>query len=191
MQDPRVPMRVLHLDKLSLIRMPGSDAVLREMLPTPTAGCFKSTRFVQRDERFDRRLPLVQPATPITVVAGLTLSRRAALLEMAATLIHESLRRPVEMLYMGLKSRGYTMTLAQIEQIIEWAEWRSSRTLNMDLYANFAFVNDADGRVSVVRLHRNMSPATWSARLHHLTYDHVWSHPSVLLVPNFRNDLLT
>ncbi|MBX4209541.1 hypothetical protein KW799_02540, partial [Candidatus Parcubacteria bacterium] len=79
----------------------------------------------------------------------------------------------LDLLAKALIGNGHTVSLAQIELLIEQVEMGEEAQLRTDGYANFFFVEDKNGSVSVVDV-RRYDRGRWNVRVHRLGYGIRW-----------------
>jgi hypothetical protein len=149
----------------------------------PTKKCFTGSRYAYRDSDFDGWLPKEQPEAAACTIATLTPSRDATFAQWAAFVLGVPADTSIEKLAALLKERGHTMTLSQAEAMVEATESKSGNTgMRTDGWANWFFVEDKNGSVSVAHVSRGDS--RWLARVRRLGNDRRWRADFRLLVRN-------
>lgn len=132
----------------------------------PTSACFKD--FGYRDSDFDAWLPATQPEKEGTVTVH-GLPRAMTFKEMAVHFFGSSDPAVI---------KQHTLTLPMVEEMIDTRE----SELKTDGYANFFFVEKADGGVSVACVFRGDGARPWGAGVRGLSYDRRWYADHRLLV---------
>jgi hypothetical protein len=118
-----------------------------------TAGCFTSkSRYYYRDGNLDNWLHENQPYQAESGYSIQQLTRLAPFKEVVES--HLGITGDIATLAGALKERKVTTTLPAIEALIERQESGEDVNLRTDGYANFFFVEDKDGGVSVVYVSR-------------------------------------
>lgn len=149
----------------------------------PTKKCFTGSRYAYRDSDFDGCLPKEQPETVACTITTLTPSRDATFAQWAAFVLGVPADTSIEKLAALLKERGHTMTLAQAEAMVEATESKSGNTgMRTDGWANWFFVENKDGSVSVAFVVRDVSG--WFASVDRLGLGLRWYADFRLLVRN-------
>jgi hypothetical protein len=147
-----------------------------------TDECFADTdRYVLADKDVLNSLAEVQPRTHANIVSIVGFSRSATFVEMAACLLHVHPLSRSE-LHLGIHSRHYLLTPCQVESVVRWHERNARKLLQMDGYANFAFVEDAAHNPCVLGLTRESESNRWKVHIYPFEYDHRWHAASLLLV---------
>ncbi len=101
----------------------------------------------------------------------------------AFAVLNMPLDTPTGTLISLLKERGHTMTLPQIEEMVEATERGEDTGLVTNGYSNFAFVENEDGSVSVARVARDGDDRPWRA-LSALADSRRWYADNRLMVCN-------
>ena len=123
-------------------------------LAKPTADCFTNrTRYCYRDSDLDKFLPENQFAQDASQFAVCELTKTATFKQVAESILGVS--GDIQTLSKLLKERGYTTSLPTIEAIIERQASGEDVGLLTNGWANFVFVENKDGSVSVVGVHRD------------------------------------
>ena len=148
----------------------------------PTKQCFTGSRYAYRDGDFDPLLPADQPMAAACTVTTLVPAREATFAEWVRAILGVTADTPVEMLGPLLKERGHTMTLTQVEDMVEAAERKAKNGMRVDGWGNFFFMENEDGSVSVGYVRR--AGRGWSAYVFSLGRGSVWLVGSRLLVRN-------
>ncbi len=134
----------------------------------PTKDCFKD--FWYRDSDFDNLLPKTQPAQEGEITV-LTPGKEMTFLEMAQEFL--GTQDPE-------KIKKYCLTLPMVEEIIATRE----NELETTGYANFFFVENKDGGVSVAGVFRRGVGRPWDARVDELADVYRWYADDRLVVCN-------
>ncbi|MFZ1075205.1 MAG: hypothetical protein WAN50_02430 [Minisyncoccia bacterium] len=149
----------------------------------PTKKCFTASRYAYRDSDFDGWLPKEQPEAAACTITTLTPSRDATFAQWAAFVLGVPADTSIEKLAALLIERGHTMTLAQAEAMVEATESKPGNTgMRTDGWANWFFVEDKNGSVSVAGVNRGDS--RWNADVSRLGNDDRWDADDRLLVRN-------
>ena len=148
-----------------------------------TGDCFTGDRWSYRDPNIGRWLPDQQEQF-IGAVSVYQLQNSAGITfrEMAMVALSVAPETPLDQLAKLLKERGYTLTLPAIESMVEKQEGGEDIGLRTDSYANFAFVEDAHGSVSVLLASRGVG--RWYGSVNRLGYDRRWDVERRLLLCN-------
>lgn len=102
--------------------------------------------------------------------------------EMAAAALSVTSETPSDQLAKLLKERGYTLTLPTVEAMVENQEGGEDVGLRTDGYAHFAFIEDAQGSVSVLRAFRY--DGRWNGDVGRLGNGDRWRAEGRLLLRN-------
>lgn len=136
-----------------------------------TSDCFIDTkRYYHRDPDLDNWLPTAQPEQPTASFPVNELRKEMKFKEMAENIVDE--KGDVKKLSQIIIERKLTTTLPTIESLIERQEGGEDVGLRTDGYANFFFVEDKDGYVSVVLVGRN--DGQWYVHVGRLALDNRW-----------------
>lgn len=149
-----------------------------------TSDCLIGGIWGYKDGDINGWLPEKQPksgAAPVGVyqlqdAAGTTFR------EMAVAVLKVASDAPLDVLAKLLKERGHTLTLPAVEQLVERQEGGEDVGLRTDGYANFAFVEDVNGGVSVLRVDRHDDG--WVGVVRRLGYGDRWFAENRLLLRN-------
>jgi|GEM_PF-1202822 len=152
-----------------------------------TSKCFIGTRYYYRDVDFDNWLPTKQSPVAASVITTLEASRGWTFVQAASFVLGVSADTSVEMFAALLKEHGHTMTLAQAEDMVERTERGEKTDMRTDGWANFFFVENGDGSVSVGGVDRD--DRVWDACVYSLDDGYVWSAGSHLFVCNLKDTL--
>jgi len=149
-----------------------------------TDKCFTGKRWSYRDGDIDRWLPAQQctQAACSTGVYQLQNSQGTTFREMAATALKIGSGSALDLLAKALKEQKLTFTLSAIEQLVERQESGEDTGLRTDGYANFFFVEDSNGSVSVLNVNRNNG--RWDANVSRLVKGDRWDAEDRLLLRN-------
>lgn len=149
-----------------------------------TSKCLTGNIWGDRDDDIDRWLPAAQPTQAGGPVGVYQLQKQkgTTFREMAAAALQVGSGTALELLGKALKEQGRTFTLPAIEKLVERQEGGEDVGLRTDGYANFFFVENSDGSVSVLNVNRN--DGGWRAYVHRLDYDDGWRAGCRLLLRN-------
>lgn len=114
-----------------------------------TSRCLTSKLWNYRDSDFDIYLPAKQPNTEKCSVSVYRLDMPMTFTEMACVATDVSTETPIDQLGLLLKQRGLTLTLKQLEVLVEKQESGIDVGIRTDSWATFAFIENKDGSVSV------------------------------------------
>jgi hypothetical protein len=149
-----------------------------------TKECFSGNIWGYRDGDIDRWLPAGQPAQaggPVGVYQPQK-QEGTTFREMAAATLQVGSGTALELLGKALKEQGRTFTLPAVEALVERQESGEDVGLRTDGYANFFFVEDSDGSVSVLRAYRRGD--RWVGFVDRLDYGFRWRAGRRLLLRN-------
>lgn len=136
-----------------------------------------------RDSDIDSWLPSDQPTQLAGVIGVYQLQKEGTTFrEMAASVLKVALDTPIAELAKLLKERGHTTTAAAVEEMVKRQEAGEDMGLRTDGWANFAFVENADGSVSVLYVDRDVR--RWRANVLRLSYVPRWYAENRVLVRN-------
>lgn len=161
-----------------------STYALGAVAGTKTKKCFAGKLWYYRDSDFDNWLPADQPNAEASAITVLTPMKDWTFAEAAVSILNVSPDTPVATLGMLLKERGHTMTLAQAEAMVNFTERSAKTGLRTDGYANFFFVENKDGSVSVADVRRRVDGRHWRAGVGELADCYRWRADIRLLVCN-------
>jgi len=149
-----------------------------------TSVCMKGKHWGYRDPDIDNWLPANQHAQPASSISAYQLQNEngTTLREMAEATLNVGADTHLSILAKALKDCGHTLTLLAIEDLVERQEAGEDVGLRTDGYGNFAFIEDADGGVSVLNFSR--SGARWSASVNRLGSGVRWVAENRLLLRN-------
>ena len=153
-----------------------------------TAKCFPvGTRYAYRDSDFDNLLPASQPKADKCVIATLAPAKDWTFAEVAATILGIGAGTDVALLGKALIENGYTMTLAQAEEMVEKTERGEKTGMRTDGYGHFFFVETGDRKnpVSVGYVYRD--GRAWYAFVRSLGLGFRWYADFRLLVRNLKD----
>lgn len=139
-----------------------------------------SRRYYYRDGNLDSWLPKTQNHQVESKFRVFKLEKQLTFKEMAEAVLEAS--GDVTMLSKLLIEHKHTTNLQTIEGLIERQEFGENVGLNTNGYANFFFVEDKDGSVSVVFVFR--SGSQWFVYVFRLDYGHRWYVDYRLFVRN-------
>lgn len=147
-----------------------------------TKKCFTGSRYYYRDSDLDRWLPANQPKCDACVISTLAPTEDVTFAQWSASILGVATDTPVETLANLLKERGYVMTLAQVEAMVDATERGETTGLRTDNWGNFFFVEDNDGGVSVGYVDRD--DRDWDAHVDRLGSGGRWRAGDRILVRN-------
>ena len=155
----------------------------------PTKRCFAGSHWRYRDSDFDSWLPANQPNADECVIATLAPANDWTFAEVAATILGIGAGTDVALLGKALIENGYTMTLAQAEEMVEKTERGEKTGMLTDGYGNFFFVKtrarDRKNLVSVGHVYRD--GRDWDAIVDSLGRGLRWDADRRLLVRNLKD----
>lgn len=148
-----------------------------------TRDCFTRNLWFYREGSIDSWLPREQTANAGDLVGVYQLQnpKGTTFREMAHAAVQAAPGAIDREIIARLKDRGLTLTLPEIERRVERQESGEDDGLCTDGY-NFAFVENADGSVSVLGF--DLSDRGWSAGVHRLGYGYRWGAGFRLLLRN-------
>lgn len=163
-----------------------STYALGTVVGKKTKKCCTGKLWYYRDGDFDNWLPGDQPNTDSGTVTVLTPMKDWTFAEAAVSVLNVSPDTPVAILGKLLKERGFTMTLTQLEAIVEATERGNATGLRTDGWGNFAFVEtgNENNPVSVASMLRNDDARPWFAYVNGLSNDYRWGADYRLMVCN-------
>ena len=149
-----------------------------------TTKCLIGDRWAYKDGDIDRWLWRINPDQPACSVGIYQLQnpQGTTFREMAAAALKVGPGTALDLLVKALKEQGRTFTLPAIEQLVERQESGEDVGLRTDSYANFFFVENLDGSVSVLLVSRHAG--RWTPYVHRLDYGFRWSAEYRLLLRN-------
>ncbi len=167
-----------------------SVAATTELPPVngkPTKQCLIGPRYVPSDAphtiNFNRYLPDEQPRMPGCVVTTLVPNKEATDSEWAATVLGVPVDTLIPSLEKLLKERMHTMSLVQIEEMVERTERKVNTGMRTDGWSSFCFVENEDGTVSVLAVYYT---GHWHKKVFFRLADGTqWNENHRLLVRNF------
>lgn len=149
-----------------------------------TSKCLLKPRYVYRAGDIDVWLPVNQPEAGPCVVTTLGFSQNWTFVKAAATILGIGAGTAPALLGKLLIERGHTMTLAQVEEMVENAECGEGASMSTDRYANFFFAETGYGKDSVSVGHVLRGSLGWFAYIHQFDHAYRWRAYSRLLVRN-------
>lgn len=155
---------------------------LGEVVGKKTRNCFTGKLWSYRDTNLDNWLPAEQAGQSEGIVSVYQLGEAVTSREMAAKAVGLGAGTSLDLLAKALREGGHTFTLPAIEQMVDKQEAGENVDLRTDGYANFAFVEDANGSVSVVVFVR--SGGRLFVNLNRLDCDRRWDAGNRLLLRN-------
>ncbi|MDP2651732.1 MAG: hypothetical protein Q8O94_01190 [bacterium] len=152
-----------------------------------TKKCFISPRYAYRDSDFDNWLPDNQPKADACAIATLASSRSWTFAEAAAAILGIGADTDAALLGKLTKEHGYTVTLPQVEEMMEKNERGEKTEMRTDGYANFFFVETGDPKNPVSVGHVIRDERAWDANVHRLDHAYRWYADNRLLVRNLKD----
>ncbi len=153
-----------------------------------TSKCFANTsRYYYRDGDFDRWLPASQPKADACAISTLGFEKEWTFVEAAAKILGIGAGSSTKLIGQALIENGHTVTLAQIEEMVEATERGDKTSVQTNGYWNFFFVEtgNVEDPVSVADVSRDVSG--WRADVGRLGRDGRWSADYRLLVRNLKD----
>ena len=172
-EQPKPPTLVLH-----------KTVELGQIAGKKTIKCLTSKQWAYKDGDIDRWLRPVQGTQPSCSVGVYQLQnpQGTTFREMAAATLKVGPSTSLDLLAKALTEQGRTFTLPAIEQLVERQEGGEDVGLRTDGYANFFFVENSDGSVSVLCVGR--SDDRWRGVVNRLDYGNGWGAERRLLLRN-------
>ncbi|MEK7109097.1 MAG: hypothetical protein AAB919_01525 [Patescibacteria group bacterium] len=158
---------------------------LGEVQAKKTDKCFTGKQWAYRDGDIDRWLPGQQSAQAACSVGVYQLqnSKGTTFREMAVAALKVGPGTSLDLLAKkAIKEQGFIFTLSAIESMVDRQEGGEDVGLLTNGYANFFFVEDSDGSVSVLRVHRD--GGRWRAYVYRLGDGDRWPAEDRLLLRN-------
>ena len=147
-----------------------------------TSECLVGDPYGYRDPDIDRRLRKTQLAKKASKVSVYGFAKGMTFGTMARAVVKVGEDVSLDRVATLLKKRKHTITLTQLEQLIERQERGEDVGLRTDGWGNFAFVENEDGSVSVVDVFRGADG--WGRDVYPLAYDDVWRRGHRLVLSN-------
>lgn len=166
--------------RVSIVRL--KQTALGELPAIKTGKCLRGRIWAYRDSDVDSWLPKEQLAQAACNVTAYQLEKPMVFAEMAAVVLGVPATTPVPELGKMLKERGLTLSLSQIDKLVEIQEGGTDVGIRSDGYASFAFMGNADGSVSVAYVRRD--DRGWRGHAYPLSYVHRWIADGRLLLRN-------
>lgn len=159
-------------------------ATLAGAKPKKAKDCFTGKFWGYRDGDIDGWLPKEQTANADDLVGVYQLQnpKGTTFLEMARATVQAAPGTFTEEIVARLKGRGLTLTLPEVEALVERQEGGDDVGLRTDGYANLAFVEDANSSVSALYFYQN--DRRWYTHVNRLGRDGRWSAGDRLLLRN-------
>ncbi|MEK7607339.1 MAG: hypothetical protein AAB484_00200 [Patescibacteria group bacterium] len=130
-----------------------------------TKDCFLGDRYCYRDSDLDNLLAKVQPTGMAGQFTVHQLEKELNFKEVAQAILGVD-EAPLNDLAKGIIEKGHTVVLPQIESLIERTDTGENTGLRTDGYANFFFVINKEGGVSVVNVPR-YGGRRWNVYVYH------------------------
>lgn len=164
--------------------IPVATTELPKLPSKPTAQCFVGPQYGSRNDHLDRWLLPYQPGTSECVVTTFRPEREATEVEWAAALLGVSVEMPAKSLMKFLKEREYTMSLIQMEEMVERTRQGLRTGVPTDGWSGFCFVENKTSGVELAGIYCDEGEKRW-----HLKFspnrDIHWRRRHRLLVPNW------
>ncbi len=172
-EQPKPPTLVLH-----------KTTSLGDIEGKKTGKCLTGKCWAYRDGDIDRWLSAQQSAQAACQVGVYQLQNTAGTTfrEMAAAALKLGSGTGLDLLAKALKENNLTFTLPAIDQLVDRQEGGEDVGLRTDGYANFFFVENSDGSVSVLYVYRN--DGRWRAYVRRLDSGYRWDAEFRLLLRN-------
>jgi hypothetical protein len=158
-----------------------------ELSATPTNECLTGSIWGYRNLLFDTLLSKHQKATKTGTAAALATTREWRLIKAARAILGVT-TNDVKKLGNLLIKGGYTLTLKQVQDLVERTEAGEATGLKTDGYANFFFVEtgneDEPVLVGIVDHRHVRDVICWDANIDHLDGGRYWSVERRLLLGN-------
>jgi len=165
------------------------DAVTTDLDAIPgkkTRLCFSDSWYSYRSDKINSLLPENQLRTEGCFIQSLALPKgitTATFVELSIAFLNVSKDTPVRTLRNFLKARDHTMTLPQIEKMVEITKRGLTTGIKTKIGEdNFFFSENRELKISVVRVSNNGSG--WIVDLFDFEDGHQWPSSSHLLVRN-------
>ena len=158
------------------------QTALGELPAIKTGKCLRSRIWAYRGGDFDSWLPKEQLAQAVCNVTAYQLAKPMVFAEVTAAVLGVPTTTPVAELGKLLKERALTLTLSQIDKLVEMQEGGTDVGIRTDGHANFAFMENADGSVSVALVNRG--DRGWRGDADPLSDDYRWLADRRLLLRN-------
>ncbi len=161
-----------------------------ETSATPTSACFTSSIWCDRDVRFDGWLRPRQPERDAQLVTLMKARKDSTFVEFAQAVLGVT---TVAVRELGnlLVERGHTLTLTQVERLVEGIEEHKDNVFSVDGYASFFFVQTEDEEVPVVvGIVTRYGVRNWKASISRLDRDTRWDTSCRFLLCNAANSKL-
>lgn len=147
-----------------------------------TDQCFVEDHYRSHGHEHDVLLPLNQPARGESMITILGAQKKRSFAQFASQLPGVRREASMQELASSIKTRGYTMTLPQVEQMVVDARRRSNALHDYDI-RHFYFIDRRDGGIAVGCV-RHEVEFRWGAYCCRFEYGGSWYVGSRLLVPN-------
>jgi len=133
---------------LVLVKATSTNAIARKHV----SKCFTGKRWAYRNCDIDNWLPNTQEEQAAGKVGVYQLQnpQGTTFREMAAAVLKVGSGTSLDLLAKALFEQGHVLTLSAVEQLVDRQEGGEDVGLRTDGYANFAFVEDANGSASVL-----------------------------------------
>lgn len=153
-----------------------------------TSKCFTNTsRYYYRDGDFDRWLPGNQPKAEASAISTLGFEKDWTFVEAAAKILGIGAGSSTKLIGQALIENGHTVTLAQIEEMVEATERGEKTGMQTNGYWNFFFVETGNANDPVSVAHVRRDDSGWRARVLRLGHGGRWFADSRLLVRNLKD----
>ncbi len=162
---------------------PVGTTELPKLPSKPTDQCFSGPQYGLRSINLNRWLLSHQPETLGCVVTALTPTRVVTEAEWVAALLGVPVDTPMKLTTELLKERNHTMSLVQVEGMVERTQQGLRTGMPTDGWSSFFFVENKKDGVELTGIYRDESKMRWCLRFS-LNRDILWHCNHRLLVPN-------
>jgi len=165
------------LNLLSLVGTTNLNAIEGK----PTKQCF-TNGYAHRNRDFDRWLPANQRKSDECDVSTFVFEKSLTLKEAAVAILGVSEDTPLQTLSLLLKEHGHTMTLTQVESMVERMNRGETSGMPTNGCASFFFVEKEDGSIAIAYVHQ--IDCAWCAHIREFSDPYRREVGRFLLVPN-------
>lgn len=151
----------------------GAQTILGAVIRKSTKKCLIGPRWGYRGN-LDTCLPVDQSNANDCVITTLAFSRSWTFVESTVAILGVGARMDTASLGKLLIARGHTMTLTQVEEMVEATERGEKTDMRTDGYENFFFVETGDSRCPVLVGQVRFSERVWCARVFGFDFDRRW-----------------
>ncbi|MFM2330552.1 MAG: hypothetical protein RLZZ26_59 [Candidatus Parcubacteria bacterium] len=142
-----------------------------------TLHCFTAQYYAYRAAEIRAWLPAVQSSVAASVVTSLAFSSEWTFMDVAHSLPGIENTTNIVALSRSLVLRGYTVSLTQVEEMIEIAERSDSQNTHLctrDCWINCFFVDTGESRAPIAVLDVSHGRRGWYARISKLDSEESW-----------------